>query len=183
MIRFFDFTFSFFGILVLFPVMILLIIIGLFDTGSPLFFQKRMGKDGKPFTLIKFRTMYKDSQSVATHLISKSSVTPFGTFLRKSKLDELPQLVNVLFGDMSIVGPRPNLFNQTELISVRKALDVYSVRPGITGIAQINDIDMSTPETLARLDSDMIRNLNSVSYLLIIFQTVTGKGFGDRITK
>ena len=183
MIRFFDFTFSFFGILVLFPVMILLIIIGLFDTGSPLFFQKRMGKDGRPFTLIKFRTMYKDSQSVATHLISKSSVTPFGTFLRKSKLDELPQLVNVLFGDMSIVGPRPNLFNQTELISVRKALDVYSVRPGITGIAQINDIDMSTPETLARLDSDMIRNLNSVSYLLIIFQTVTGKGFGDRITK
>lgn len=183
MIRFFDFTFSFFGILVLFPVMILLIIIGLFDTGSPLFFQKRMGKNGKPFTLIKFRTMYKDSQSVATHLISKSSVTPFGTFLRKSKLDELPQLVNVLFGDMSIVGPRPNLFNQTELISVRKALDVYSVRPGITGIAQINDIDMSTPETLARLDSDMIRNLNSVSYLLIIFQTVTGKGFGDRITK
>lgn len=183
MIRFFDFTFSFFGILVLFPVMILLIIIGLFDTGSPLFFQKRMGKDGKPFTLIKFRTMYKDSQSVATHLISKSSVTTFGTFLRKSKLDELPQLVNVLFGDMSIVGPRPNLFNQTELISMRKALDVYSVRPGITGIAQINDIDMSTPETLARLDSDMIRNLNSVSYLLIIFQTVTGKGFGDRITK
>ena len=87
--------------------------------------------------------------SVASHLASATSITPFGNFLRKSKLDELPQLWNVLKGEMSLVGPRPCLFNQEELIAERDKRGVFEVRPGITGLAQVNTIDMSTPELLA----------------------------------
>ncbi len=119
MTRVFDFLFSFFGILFLSPIGIVLCIIGLFDTGSPIFVQERVGKNKKPFNLLKFRTMSVDTKSVASHLASKSSITKFGAFLRKTKLDELPQLINVLKGDMSLVGPRPNLFNQVELIGNR----------------------------------------------------------------
>lgn len=183
MIRFFDFLFSLIGILALFPVMLLIFLIGLFDTGSPLFFQQRMGKNKTAFTLVKFRSMYKDSVSKATHLMGKSSVTPFGGFLRKTKLDELPQLFNVILGDMSLVGPRPNLFNQHELIKYREFLNVYSVRPGITGLAQINEIDMSTPELLANTDAKMIYSLDSAMYFSLLIQTGFGKGSGDRVNK
>ncbi len=116
MIRVFDFLFSLFGIVFLFPVGVVLYIIGLFDTGSPIFIQERVGKHKRPFYLLKFRTMTKETASVASHLANKSSITKFGTFLRRTKLDELPQLINVLKGEMSLVGPRPNLFNQEELI-------------------------------------------------------------------
>ena len=125
--------------------------------------------------------MHVNTQSVATHLASAASITPFGHFLRKSKLDELPQLWNVLVGDMSLVGPRPNLSNQEELIEERDSRAVYSVRPGITGLAQIQKIDMSTPQLLAETDAQMIQNFNTVVYFKYIFLTVFGKGFGDRI--
>ena len=92
------------------------------------------------------------TQSMATHLVGASSVTKLGGFLRKTKLDELPQLINVLFGQMSLVGPRPCLFNQEELISERESRGVLDVRPGITGLAQVNEIDMSTPKLLAEWD-------------------------------
>jgi lipopolysaccharide/colanic/teichoic acid biosynthesis glycosyltransferase len=183
MIRIFDFLFSLIGIIILFPVMLFLYVLGLFDTGSPLFFQHRMGKNKKTFTLVKFRTMHKDSVSKATHLMSKSSVTPLGGFMRKTKLDELPQLFNVVLGDMSLVGPRPNLLNQDELISFREKLNVYSVRPGITGLAQINEIDMSTPELLAETDAKMINTLDFGMYISLIIQTGFGKGSGDRLNK
>lgn len=179
--RFFDIFFSFFGILVLSPLLIILFIIGLFDTGSPLFKQERVGKNKKPFTLIKFRTMRKDAKSVATHLADKSAITKFGAFLRKTKLDELPQLINVLIGDMSLVGARPNLYNQTELIEERDKRGVYNHTPGITGLAQINEIDMSTPELLAETDEQMYKDLNLKSYFSYIFATVGGKGQGDRV--
>jgi lipopolysaccharide/colanic/teichoic acid biosynthesis glycosyltransferase len=181
MIRFFDFIFSLIGILFLLPIMMLLFIIGLFDTGSPLFFQRRVGKNKKSFTLIKFRTMRPQTQSVATHLVNKSAITSFGSFLRKSKLDELPQLVNVFFGDMSLVGPRPNLFNQKELIEQRDKLGIYAVRPGITGLAQIKEIDMSTPKLLAETDLKMIQELTLLRYFSFILATVSGKGAGDRV--
>lgn len=181
MIRFFDFVFSFFGILFLWPLGLLLYIIGLFDTGSPIFVQERVGKNQKPFKLYKFRTMKKGTQSVATHLSSQTSITKFGGFLRKSKLDELPQLWNVFKGDMSLVGPRPNLFNQTELIEEREKRGVYNVLPGITGLAQINEIDMSTPEKLAVKDAEMIATMSTGNYFKYIFGTIGGKGQGDRV--
>ena len=181
MTRIFDILLSFLGLVLLCPILILLIIIGYFDTGSPIFRQERVGKEKKPFNLMKFRSMHVNAPSVATHLASASSITPFGSFLRKSKLDELPQLWNVLVGDMSLVGPRPNLFNQEELIEERYSRGVYSIRPGITGLAQINKIDMSTPQLLAEADAKMIEKLNSLVYFKYIFLTVFGKGFGDRI--
>jgi len=183
MIRVFDFLFSFFGVLFLSPVMLVLYVIGLFDTGSPLFKQQRVGKNKKPFTLYKFRTMNVKAQSVATHLANTAEITKFGSFLRKSKLDELPQLINVMVGDMSLVGPRPNLFNQTELIDERDRRGVYNVVPGITGLAQINEIDMSTPRELAIKDAEMIQSLTITDYFKYIFATVGGKGQGDRVAK
>jgi O-antigen biosynthesis protein WbqP len=183
MIRIFDILFSFIGILILSPIFLLLLIIGLFDTGSPLFRQNRVGINQKSFRLLKFRSMHINAPSVATHLASVNSITPFGRFLRKSKLDELPQLLNVFMGDMSLVGPRPNLFNQTELIEERQKRGVYGIRPGITGLAQINKIDMSTPQLLAETDAKMISQLNVWYYFKYIFLTVFGKGFGDRIVK
>lgn len=183
MLRIFDIVFSFFGLVFGFPVLLIIYIIGLFDTGSPLFLQERVGRNKKPFTLVKFRTMKVDTASVASHLASSASITKLGGFLRKTKLDELPQLWNVLKGDMSLVGPRPNLYNQEELIAERDKLGVYNVRPGITGLAQINEIDMSTPELLAKTDADMIRTLTTSDYFKYIFQTVAGKGSGDRVVK
>jgi lipopolysaccharide/colanic/teichoic acid biosynthesis glycosyltransferase len=158
-------------------------IIGYFDTGSPIFWQERVGKGKQTFKLMKFRSMHVNAPSVATHLASASSITPFGSFLRKSKLDELPQLWNVFVGDMSLVGPRPNLFNQEELIHERDSRRVYSVRPGITGLAQINKIDMSTPVLLAETDAKMIADYNVFKYFNYIFFTIFGKGFGDRIVR
>ncbi|SNR14910.1 sugar transferase [Tenacibaculum jejuense] len=181
MLRLLDFIFSFFGILFLWPVGLIVYILGLFDTGSPIFKQKRVGKHQKPFTLLKFRTMGVDTKSVATHLANSSSVTKLGAFLRKSKLDELPQLLNVLKGDMSLVGPRPNLFNQEELVKERSERGVYDFLPGITGLAQINEIDMSTPEKLAKVDAQMLQELTIKKYFHYIFATLGGKGSGDRI--
>ena len=181
MIRIFDIIFSLIGLLILSPIMFLLFIIGLFDTGSPLFNQVRLGKGKKPFKLLKFRSMDVNTQSVATHLVQSSVITKWGSFLRKSKLDELPQLINVLNGDMSFVGPRPNLPNQKELIEEREARSVYNIRPGITGLAQINKIDMSTPVLLAVTDAKMISELNIYQYFIYIINTLLGKGFGDRV--
>jgi len=181
MIRLFDFFFSLTGLVLGFPVLVVLYLIGLFDTGSPLFFQQRVGKHQQPFTLVKFRTMKVDTASVATHLASSASITPFGAFLRKTKLDELPQLWNVLKGEMSLVGPRPGLFNQQDLLDARSGLGVYAVRPGITGLAQVNEIDMSTPQLLAETDAKMIATLTLTDYFKYIFMTIAGKGSGDRV--
>lgn len=181
LIRLFDFFFSLFGLLFGFPVLLALVVIGFFDTGSPVFRQERVGRNKKPFTLVKFRTMKKDTASVASHLASASAITPFGNFLRRTKLDELPQLWNVLKGEMSLVGPRPCLFNQEELIAEREERGVLAIRPGITGLAQVNDIDMSTPVLLAETDQKMLENLTVGAYFKYIFMTVAGKGAGDRV--
>lgn len=182
MIRFFDVLFSALGLLLGLPLLLMLALLGLFDTGSPLFRQVRVGRNQEPFTLVKFRTMRLDTVSVATHLASASSITKFGHFLRRTKLDELPQLWNVLKGEMSLVGPRPGLFNQQELTQARAQRGVYAARPGITGLAQVQGIDMSTPELLAATDRKMLDGLNIASYFRYIFLTVAGKGRGDRIT-
>ncbi|QFT08600.1 sugar transferase [Vibrio sp. THAF190c] len=181
MIRLIDFLASFFGLFFLWPLLLIVTVIGMFDTGSPIFVQERVGRNKKPFKLIKFRTMSVETQSVASHLASNASITKLGAFLRKTKIDELPQLINVIKGEMSLVGPRPNLFNQEELIKERDAQSVYDVLPGITGLAQIQNIDMSTPELLAKTDKQMIDTLNLRDYFKYILMTATGSGSGDAV--
>lgn len=181
LIRLLDFFFSLFGLVFGFPVLLILWVVGFFDTGSPLFRQRRVGRNKKPFTLVKFRTMKKDTVSVASHLASADAITSFGRFLRRTKLDELPQLWNVLKGEMSLVGPRPCLFNQAELIEERLALGVFDARPGITGLAQVNEIDMSTPRLLAETDAKMLASMGLGQYFRYILLTVLGKGAGDRV--
>lgn len=181
MIRILDIVFATLGLLFGLPFLVAIYVVGLFDTGSPLFRQERVGRHKKPFILVKFRTMAPETKSVASHLADSSSITPVGRFLRRTKLDELPQLWNVLKGEMSLVGPRPCLFNQVELIQERESRGVLDARPGITGLAQVNDIDMSTPQLLAETDAAMLRSLNLKHYFRYILQTVTGKGAGDRV--
>ncbi len=176
-----DIIFSATGLVVASPLLIGATAIGYLDTGSPLFIQERVGKDQKPFKLVKFRTMKVTTESVASHLVDNTSITKLGKVLRKTKLDELPQLINVLKGEMSLVGPRPNLFNQKDLIKAREQMRVYDVLPGITGLAQLSDIDMSTPECLAKKDKEMIDNLNLRNYFSYILSTALGKGSGDAV--
>ena len=181
MTRLLDLFFAFFGLVFLAPALLLLWVIGWFENRSPLFRQERVGRHQQPFVLVKFRTMRPDTASVATHLADAAAVTTFGRFLRRTKLDELPQLWNVLKGDMSLVGPRPCLFNQEELIRTRAERGVFDARPGITGLAQINDIDMSTPELLAETDAKMLASLTLRDYFRYILLTVLGRGAGDRV--
>lgn len=183
LLRCLDILFSIIGLIVGLPLLVVLTVVGLFDTGSPIFRQERVGRNKKPFTLVKFRTMRPDTASVASHLASASAITPFGGFLRKTKLDELPQLWNVLKGEMSLVGPRPCLFNQEELIAEREKRGVFRCRPGITGLAQVNEIDMSTPVLLAETDQQMLESLTIKDYFKYIFMTVAGKGSGDRVKR
>lgn len=172
MIRFFDFLFSFLGLITLSPLLILLWIIILLDNGSPLFRQYRIGHNQKLFLLIKFRTMPMGTKSAATHLVDSSTITSFGIFLRRTKLDEIPQLLNVLLGDMSLVGPRPCLVNQSKLINERKKKGIFKIRPGITGLAQIKGITMKTPTLLAKTDLEMIKKLNVFNYFYYILVTM-----------
>ena len=176
-----DILFSATGLVVASPLLIGTTIIGYLDTGSPLFIQERVGKDQKPFKLIKFRTMKVTTESIASHLVDNTSITELGKVLRKTKLDELPQLLNVLKGEMSLVGPRPNLFNQNELIEAREGMGIYKVLPGITGLAQLSGIDMSTPESLAKKDKEMIDNMSLKNYFSYIVGTALGKGSGDAV--
>lgn len=169
------------GLLLLWPVLLVVYVLGWFDTGAPLFKQERVGRNQRPFVLVKFRTMRLGTASVATHLASSAAITRLGGLLRRTKLDELPQLWNVLWGDMSLVGPRPGLFNQHDLTAARVAHGVFAVRPGITGLAQVNGIDMSTPELLAQTDARMLNEMNLTNYFKFIFMTISGKGTGDRV--
>lgn len=181
MIRFFDLFLSLIGLLIFAALFVIIFIIGFFDTGAPIFRQTRIGINRKIFILYKFRTMKVDTASVPTHLAAAASVTVFGRFLRKTKLDELPQLWNVLKGEMSLVGPRPCLPNQDNLMKAREKLGVFSVRPGITGLAQISGIDMSRPELLAKIEAKMLDDFSIIQYFKYISLTLLGKGSGDRI--
>jgi lipopolysaccharide/colanic/teichoic acid biosynthesis glycosyltransferase len=160
------------GLIFLLPVLILVFFIGLFENGSPLFIQSRVGYNHKSFSLIKFRTMPVGVRSAGTHLIKNVKFSLFGHFLRRTKIDEIPQLLNVLFGAMSLVGPRPCLLNQRKLISERKKRGVFNVKPGITGLAQISGINMKTPTLLAKTDQKMIKNMSLYNYFYYIFKTI-----------
>jgi O-antigen biosynthesis protein WbqP len=176
-----DVLFALLGLTLGLPLLLILLLAGWLDSGSPLFRQQRVGRHQRPFTLVKFRTMRPDTASVASHLMDPGAITFLGRLLRRSKLDELPQLWNVLWGDMSLVGPRPCLFSQTELIAARAVRGVFEARPGVTGLAQISGIDMSTPEKLACTDQQMLASLTLGAYFRYILLTTSGRGAGDAV--
>lgn len=182
MLRILDIISAVIGILLLLPLFIIILIVNWIVVGNPLFLQVRVGEQQKTFVLVKFRTMKMCTQEMATHLVSSSAITPFGRFLRKTKLDELPQLWNVIKGEMSLVGPRPCLLNQHELIYYRQKYGVFQKKPGITGLGQILNVDMSTPELLAKLDAKMLKNLTFKKYIYYIAKTLVGRGLGDVVS-
>ncbi len=183
MIRIIDIFLSSLGLIVFSPLIVLVYLIIYVENRSPFFYQERLGRKMKIFLLVKFRTMSIGTGNYATHLVDPRSVSMIGKFLRKTKIDELPQLWNVLKGEMSIVGPRPCLTSQEELIKARLKFNIYRTKPGITGLAQINGIDMSDPFLLAETERKMLRNFNILSYFYYIILTVFGFGLGDRVKK
>jgi lipopolysaccharide/colanic/teichoic acid biosynthesis glycosyltransferase len=168
-------------ILLLPLIAILWLVIRLGSPGPAIFAQTRVGKGQAPFTLYKFRTMKRDTASVGTHEVGVSAVTKAGKFLRKTKLDELPQAINLLRGEMTLVGPRPCLPVQEELVDARSALGVFAMKPGITGYAQIREIDMSRPQELAQSDHIYMKLQSLVLNFKIILLTAFGRGRGDRV--
>lgn len=164
------------------PIIVTILIVRLTSRGRGLFAQERIGRDCKPFICYKIRTMYEETRVAATHEIRSSSVTPVGRWLRTLKIDELPQLWNVLRGDMSLVGPRPCLPSQTELINKRLERGVYRIRPGISGKAQTLGIDMSDPERLARVDAEYLNERTFLGDLLILARTFSRKSRQDRVS-
>ncbi|MGX9389290.1 sugar transferase [Nitrobacteraceae bacterium UC4446_H13] len=164
------------------PILILIAVVRLTSQGRGIFAQERVGRNCKPFTCYKIRTMYQNTRVAATHEITSSSVTSIGRWLRRLKLDELPQLWNVLRGDMSLVGPRPCLPSQIELITKRRERGVYRIRPGISGKAQVLGVDMSDPEKLARVDSEYVDEQTFWGDLMILAQTFGKKSRKDRVS-
>jgi O-antigen biosynthesis protein WbqP len=157
------------------------LLVRLSSKGPAIFCQTRIGKDERPFTCYKLRTMLTDTAHVPTHQMGSSVVTPIGRHLRRLKLDELPQLWNVLKGDMSLVGPRPCLPTQVELILARRRLGLAGLMPGITGISQVAGIDMSDPERLAASDARYVEAMSFATDMALIWQAVAGAGRGDRV--
>ena len=146
---------------------------------NPFFVQIRVGRGQRPFRLVKLRTMRRDTPDMASHEVGAAQITPLGGILRRTKLDELPQLYNVLRGEMSLVGPRPCLPSQHELIAERAARGVFDLRPGITGPAQIAGIDMSTPRALAIADAQYCGRWSAMRDIRYLLMTAFGRGRGD----
>ena len=177
--RAFDVLASMLLLLFCWPILLIVIIaIRLQSPGPAIFRQVRVGKNGRPFTCYKLRTMYSGTANLPTHEVQASSVTPLGEHLRRFKIDELPQLCNVLIGDMSLVGPRPCLPSQTALVEARRQLGVFEVRPGITGLAQVNGVDMSDANRLAELDAQYVRTQSLMGDFRLILATLRGQGVG-----
>ena len=157
--------------------------IRVFSSGPGLFRQVRVGRNEKRFTCLKFRTMRTTAPNVATHVVSAAEVTSVGRFLRRTKLDELPQVINVLKNEMSFVGPRPCLPSQTAVIEARRARGIFDAAPGITGFAQIQGLDMSNPEALAASDEEYLRLQSLLLDVKIIVRTGLGGGSGDKVRR
>lgn len=178
--RIIDFTLSFIALILLIPVWIIISIIIKAESKGPILFkQKRIGKDKKYFYILKFRTMRTDTPSdMPTHLLNNadSYITKFGNFLRKTSLDELPQIINILKGDMSIIGPRPALWNQDDLVAERDKYGANSVIPGLTGLAQISGRDELEIPVKAKIDGDYVRDMSLILDIKIFFKTI-GKVF------
>lgn len=156
------------------------LMIKLDSKGPGVFAQERIGKNGNEFTCYKFRTMHVGTEQRGTHEVSSSSITKIGHFLRKYKLDELPQIMNLMKNEMSLIGPRPCLPNQVELIHERGERGVLNVKPGISGYAQVRNIDMSDPVLLANTDAKYVSLRGLMLDMKIAIQTAFGSGSGDR---
>lgn len=173
--RIFDFIMSLIGIIVLSPlILIVAILVKVTSEGPVLFKQRRIGKDNVEFNIYKFRTMRIDTPNVATHLLSDTGkfYTPIGKTLRKVSLDELPQLFNILKGEMSIVGPRPALYNQYDLKEARTEKGIHKLLPGLSGWAQVNGRDTITLEDKVRFDNEYLENQSFIFDLKIILLTL-----------
>lgn len=173
--RFFDFTMSLLLIILLSPLFLIISVIILFDSGSPVIFkQYRVGRDNKLFYVYKFRTMHCNTRNVATDELTESvnCITKSGRFLRKTSLDELPQLFNILSGSMSFVGPRPLIPEEKEIRTLRREYGVYSVRPGMTGLAQVNGRDKLSIEEKALFDKEYVDKQSLWLDIKIMFKTV-----------
>jgi lipopolysaccharide/colanic/teichoic acid biosynthesis glycosyltransferase len=151
--------------------------------GPGIFAQERVGRYGKTFTCYKFRTMQQGTVQAGTHEVSQASVTPIGRFLRRTKLDELPQVWNILKNEISLIGPRPGLPVQRDLFAARQAWGVFEVKPGISGLAQVNDIDMSDPDKLAKWDARYIALQSLFLDIQIVMRTIRGGGQGDKVSQ
>ena len=180
--RVFDIAIALIGLPVAVPLVVICMILVRFSSRGPtIFSQTRIGLNEQPFTCYKLRSMYIDTRDAPSHETSASAVTPIGAWLRRLKLDELPQLWNILLGDMSFVGPRPCLPSQVELIEARRIRGLYAIRPGITGIAQVAGIDMSDPQRLAEVDAGYLANMSMATDVRLMVATVLGAGRGDRV--
>ena len=173
-----DVVASLVGLMLTWPLIALAMLAVRLETpGAPLFRQIRLGQNKQPFTLYKIRSMHQGVKNDATHTMPASATTRVGNILRRTKLDELPQLINVLRGEMSLVGPRPCLPTQAELIAARDHLGVFDMRPGVTGLAQVRGIDMSDPEHLAAIDHEYMQAASSALDLKLIAATAFGRRF------
>jgi lipopolysaccharide/colanic/teichoic acid biosynthesis glycosyltransferase len=159
------------------------VVVRLQSNGPGIFAQERVGLHGKLFTCYKFRTMYLNTANRGTHEISASAITPLGRLLRSTKIDELPQVWNILRNELSLVGPRPCLPSQSRLVQLRTENGVLSVLPGMTGLAQINQVDMSDPEKLVTWDRMYVEQRSTALDLKIVLSTVLGQGGGDKVVK
>jgi len=175
--RLIDILLSAAGLLVLSPVLVVIAVLIKLDSKGPVLFkQKRVAKGKEHFQILKFRTMYADvPKDVPTHLLADpaSKITKIGRFLRKSSLDELPQIWNILVGEMSIIGPRPALWNQFDLIAERDKYGANDVRPGLTGLAQIRGRDELPIDVKAKYDGEYAQNITFVNDVKIFFGTIT----------
>lgn len=164
------------GLVVLSPLLLgLALAVRLESPGPALHWSQRVGRDNVLFRMPKFRSMRVGAPNVATHLLSDAEtwITPLGRFLRRSSLDELPQLWSVLVGDMSLVGPRPALFNQDDLVKLRTEAGVHRLRPGLTGWAQVNGRDELPIPDKVRLDVDYMRRQSLIMDLGVMLKTVS----------
>ena len=177
-----DLVLALIGLPIAAPVMLVcMVAIRLTSPGPAILRQTRIGRHERPFACFKLRTMHADTRLAPSHETPASAVTPFGVWLRRLKLDELPQLWNIIRGEMSFVGPRPCLPSQKELIAERRERGLYTLRPGITGVAQVAGIDMSDPQRLAAADAVYLKEASILLDLRLILVTLTGAGRGDRV--
>ena len=164
------------ALILMLPIMVFASLLIFVEDGLPIFFrQERLGKNKKIFTIYKIRTMKNDAPQLGTHAVSKNFLLEIGKFIRKIKLDEFPQLINVVIGDINLVGPRPGLVTQEILSSERDKKNIFNIKPGVTGLAQILGYDMSNPKKLSEVDLIYMKNKSKYVDLIILLGTFFSK--------